>query len=91
MKKDVWKPGYPKKISNFIVSKTWLCNLVIQARLQGVELTWIGADSLYGEDPGFLRSLDQMHEIFMVDVHKDQLSATDVGFFIPRWMHRQSL
>ena len=44
--------------------------LVIQARLQGVAFGWVGADSLYGEDPSFLRSLDQMHEIFMVDVHK---------------------
>ncbi len=46
--------------------------MVIQSRLQDVEFEWVGADGLYGEDPSFLRALDQMHEIFMVDVHKDQ-------------------
>jgi len=46
--------------------------LVIQARLQGVNFQWVGADGLYGEDPAFLRMLDRMHEIFMVDIHKDQ-------------------
>jgi len=44
--------------------------LVIQARIQGVDFQWVGADSLYGEDPAFLRTLDQMHETFMVDIHK---------------------
>jgi SRSO17 transposase len=46
--------------------------LVIQARAQGVKFQWVGADSFYGKDPSFLRELDQMHEIFMVDVNKNQ-------------------
>jgi SRSO17 transposase len=46
--------------------------LVIQARAQGVKFQWVGADSFYGKDPFFLRELDQMHEIFMVDVNKNQ-------------------
>lgn len=46
--------------------------LVIQARAQGVEFNWVGGDSFYGKNPSFLRSLDQMHETFMMDVAKDQ-------------------
>ncbi len=46
--------------------------MVISTRSRGVRFNWIGCDSFYGEDPSFLRNLDQMHEIFMADVHKDQ-------------------
>ena len=64
--------GIPQEQIEFYRKHDLALQLVIQARLQGVAFGWVGADSLYGEDPSFLRSLDQMHEIFMVDVHKDQ-------------------
>jgi len=64
--------GIPHEHIEFHRKHDLALQLVIQARLQGVAFSWVGADSLYGEDPSFLRSLDQMHEIFMVDVHKDQ-------------------
>jgi hypothetical protein len=32
---------------------------------------WIGADSLYGAEPLFLRSLDEMGKVFVIDIHKD--------------------
>jgi len=64
--------GVPQENIEFHRKHDLALQLVIQARLQGVQFAWVGADSLYGEDPCFLRSLDQMHEIFMVDVHKDQ-------------------
>lgn len=64
--------GIPQEQIEFHRKHDLALQLVIQARLQGVAFGWVGADSLYGEDPSFLRSLDQMHEIFMVDVHKDQ-------------------
>jgi SRSO17 transposase len=64
--------GIPQEHIEFHRKHDLALQLVIQARLQGVDFSWVGADSLYGEDPSFLRSLDQMHEIFMVDVHKDQ-------------------
>lgn len=64
--------GIPREYIEFHRKHDLAIQLVIQARIQGVQFEWVGADSLYGEDPAFLRSLDQMHEIFMVDVHKDQ-------------------
>lgn len=33
---------------------------------------WVGADALYGNDPWFVRQLDQLNEIFMVDIHENQ-------------------
>ena len=64
--------GVPQEYIEFHRKHDLALQLVIQARLQGVEFEWVGADGLYGEDPSFLRALDQMHEIFMVDVHKNQ-------------------
>jgi SRSO17 transposase len=64
--------GIPQEHIEFHRKHDLALQLVIQARVQGVAFSWVGADGLYGEDPSFLRSLDQMHEIFMVDVHKDQ-------------------
>ncbi len=64
--------GIPQENIEFHRKHDLALQLVIQARIQGVEFSWVGADGLYGEDPSFLRSLDQMHEVFMVDVHKDQ-------------------
>jgi len=64
--------GIPQEHIEFHRKYDLALQLVIQVRVQGVEFEWVGADGLYGEDPSFLRALDQMHEIFMVDVHKDQ-------------------
>ena len=66
------KAGVPQENIEFHCKSDLALQLVIQARLQGLAFNWVGADSFYGEDPCFLRFLDQMHEIFMVDVHKDQ-------------------
>ena len=46
--------------------------MVANARGQGIRFNWVGMDSLYGEDPAFLRSLAKMGEVFVADVHKDQ-------------------
>ena len=64
--------GVPQEHIEFHRKQDLALQLVIQARLQAVAFGWVGADGFYGEDPSFLRALDQMHEIFMVDVHKDQ-------------------
>ena len=46
--------------------------MVIMAQARGIKYNWIGFDGFYGEDPAFLRYLDDMEEIFMGDIHKDQ-------------------
>jgi SRSO17 transposase len=64
--------GVPEEAIEFNRKHDLALQMVISTRGQGVRFNWIGCDSLYGEDPTFLRALDQMHEIFMADVHKDQ-------------------
>lgn len=46
--------------------------MVITARSRGLSYNWIGCDGFYGEDGFFLRFLDDVHEIFVADVHRDQ-------------------
>jgi SRSO17 transposase len=64
--------GVPEVNRVFHTKHELAFQLVLEARKQGVEFSWVGADGFYGEDPWFLRSLDEVNEIFMVDVHKDQ-------------------
>jgi hypothetical protein len=46
--------------------------LVIEARGQGAQFQWVGADALYGNNPTLTRMLDRMHETIMADVSKSQ-------------------
>jgi len=46
--------------------------MVVKARRRGMRFNCVGADGFYGENPGFCNSLDNMGEVFMVDVHKTQ-------------------
>jgi hypothetical protein len=45
--------------------------MVRHARGVGSGFGWVGADSLYGNDPALPHALDEDGETFMVDVHKD--------------------
>jgi SRSO17 transposase len=47
--------------------------MVEGARQKGISFSWVGCDGFYGEDPAFLRDLDEMGEVFVADVHKDQM------------------
>ncbi len=46
--------------------------MVRHQRELGVGFAWVGADGGYGKEPAFLRGLETMGEVFVVDVHKDQ-------------------
>lgn len=47
--------------------------MVKAARANRLAFAWIAVDGLYGNDPAFLRALDDEQEIFMADVHCDQI------------------
>jgi SRSO17 transposase len=64
--------GIPDESIEFFTKPELAIQLVIEARMHGVEFEWISTDSLYGKDAAFLRILDQMDEIFMADVAKNQ-------------------
>ena len=64
--------GIPDESIVFYSKHDLAFQLVLEARRQGIQFGWVGADGFYGKDPAFLRSLDQINETFMIDVHKDQ-------------------
>jgi hypothetical protein len=76
--------GVPQEHIGFHRQLDVVFQLVIQVRLHGVAFGWGSADSLYSEDQRFLRSLDQIHKIFMVDIHKDQhIYLEDPDLIVP--------
>ena len=66
------KAGVPEEFIEYQRKQDLAVQLVIAARLRGADFNWVGCDAFYGEDPGFLRSLNDMGEIFVADIHKDQ-------------------
>lgn len=55
------------------------------ARSQGIRHAWVGVDGGYGKEPQFLNTLDDEGELFVADVHKDQLIyLEDPAPYIPQ-------
>jgi SRSO17 transposase len=67
------KAGIPESFCQFKTKSELALEMVRHQRQQGIQFAWVGADGGYGKEPAFLRGLDAMDEIFVVDVHKDQL------------------
>jgi SRSO17 transposase len=47
--------------------------MVFHARKNGIRFKWVGFDGFYGDNPAFLRQLDNHGEVFVGDIHKDHL------------------
>ena len=45
--------------------------MVLHAKETGLRYGWVGADAGYGKGPGFCFALDEMGEIFVVNLHSD--------------------
>jgi SRSO17 transposase len=60
--------------------------MVAHQRRIGVRFSWVGADGFYGNDPAFLRGLAATGEVFVADVHCNQLIFLDD----PKPMRRSS-
>jgi len=69
--------GIPEAFHLFKTKSELALDMVRHQRQQGIQFAWVGADGGYGKEPAFLRGLDDMDEIFVVDVHKDQLIYLD--------------
>jgi len=67
------KTGIPESFREFKTKSELALDMVRYQRQQGIQFAWVGADGGYGKEPAFLRGLDDMDEIFVVDVHKDQM------------------
>ena len=59
-------------------------DIVRQARARGMRFEWVGVDAGYGKEPAFLRALEDMNEIFVADVHRDQrVWIEEPGLYVP--------
>ena len=64
--------GIPKAQRGFQRKTDLALAMITHARQQGIGFAWVGFDGFYGNDPAFLRVLEDQGEIFVGDVHKDQ-------------------
>ncbi|MFO1419499.1 MAG: IS701 family transposase [Candidatus Competibacteraceae bacterium] len=64
--------GIPKAQRGFQRKTDLALAMITHARQQGIGFAWVGFDGFYGNDPAFLRALEDQGEIFVGDVHKDQ-------------------
>ena len=67
--------GIPKAFRCFKTKVALALEMVEHQRRIGVRFSWVGADGFYGNDPAFLRGVDAMGEMFVVDVHCDPMGA----------------
>jgi len=65
--------GIPKAYRQFKTKPELALEMVRHSRNLGVRFAWVGFDGLYGNTPAFLRALDDDGEVFVGDVHKNQL------------------
>lgn len=66
------KAGVPEDVG-FQTKAELAIDMVLRARKNGVRFAWVGADAGYGKEPDFLCRLEDAREIFLADVHKDQI------------------
>lgn len=64
--------GIPEAFRAFKTKSELALEIVQKQRQSGIRFAWVGADAGYGKEPAFLRGLDEMNEIFVLDVHRDQ-------------------
>jgi SRSO17 transposase len=69
--------GIPEAFRTFKTKSALALEMVRYQRQQGINFAWVGGDGGYGKEPAFLRGLEDIDEIFVVDVHKDQLIYLD--------------
>jgi SRSO17 transposase len=76
-KKRLQQAGVPEERYRHRKKTELALEMIQSARDRKSSHQWVGADGFYGNDPWFLRQLDQMGETFMIDVHADQVVYLD--------------
>jgi SRSO17 transposase len=71
-KKRMKQAGVPQDRNSFRKKTELAIEMIESARERNSSHQWIGADAFYGNDPWFLRKLDQLGETFMIDIHANQ-------------------
>lgn len=71
-KKRCRRAGVPEDRLEHRTKPELLFEMVKKHRANGLRFAWTSVDALYGNDPAFLRGLEDEGETFMADVHCDQ-------------------
>jgi SRSO17 transposase len=71
-KKRCDKAGIPEEFRHYKTKPQMATELVKRQKEAGIKFDFVGADGLYGNAPHFLRSLDQMDVLFVIEVHSDE-------------------
>lgn len=65
--------GIPETEQQYLTKPELALKLVKEAIKAGVEFDFIGGDGLYGHNAELTRSLDELTQFYVLDVHKDEL------------------
>lgn len=71
-KKRCDKAGIPPKFQSYKTKPELATDLIRRQKESGIKFDFVGADGLYGNAPHFLRSLDEMELLFVVEVHSNE-------------------
>jgi SRSO17 transposase len=83
------RAGVPENERNCRTKTDLALQIVGQARDSGLRYGWVGADAGYGKGPKFCFALDEMGEIFMVDLHSDfQVYLKDPKPYLPQKVNK---
>jgi SRSO17 transposase len=84
-KKRMRKAGVPEHRYSHLKKTELALDMIEKAITRGRSHQWIGADAFYGNDPWFLRKLDQLGQTFMIDIHSNQhIYIDDPKPYIPK-------
>jgi SRSO17 transposase len=82
-KKRCKKAGIPEDV-RFKTKSELALEMIKEQRAKGTRFAWTGLDGGYGKDTPLLCALDDAHEVFVADVHKDQtIYPGDPELFVP--------
>jgi len=83
------RAGVPEDERRFRTKTELALEMVRHARESGLRYGWVGADAGYGKGPGFCFALDEMGEIFSVDVHSDfRVYLEDPKPYLPQKLNK---
>ena len=71
-KKRCEKAGIPKEFRAYKTKPQLATEIVRRQKELGIKFDFVGADGLYGNAPHFLRSLDEMELLFVVEIHSNE-------------------
>jgi len=66
------KAHIPEKEIVFKTKTELALEIIIAQRAAGIRFDWINADGLYGNDSKLLSKLDELGELYVIDIHSNQ-------------------